>query len=89
MTSGCNRRAFVRASTMAAGAWWASRVEPTEARDPQGADVPPSIRALTPMLGGIVPISDEERRGRIERARTLMVEHRIDAIYLEPGTSLF
>ena len=89
MRSGCGRRAFFRASTMVAGACWTSRAESAEARDPQGADVPPSIRALTPMLGGIVPISDEERRSRIERARTLMADHRIDAIYLESGTSLF
>ena len=89
MRQGFTRRAFLGVSTMVAGGSWVSRAEPTNACDAQGANVPPSIRALTPMLDGIVPIADEERRGRIERARTLMVEHRIDAIYLEPGTSLF
>ncbi len=37
------------------------------------------------MTEGIVPISLDERRARIEKARRLMREHRIDAIYLEPG----
>lgn len=52
-------------------------------------EVPPSIRALRPMTAGIVPISDEERLGRMEKARRLMVENGIDALYLEPGSSLF
>lgn len=37
----------------------------------------------------IVPITDAERRARIEKARRLMVEHGIDALVLEPGSSLF
>ena len=47
------------------------------------------ISRLTPMTGDVVPISDEERQGRIEKARKLMVENNIAAIYLEGGTSLF
>ena len=43
------------------------------------------LRAIT---GGAVPISVAEREGRIERARRLMREHRIDAILIEPGASL-
>src|SRR5262245_60920689 len=54
-----------------------------------GADVPASIRALRPMTDGIVPISDEERRARIAKARRLMAENQIDAIVLEGGSSLF
>ena len=34
------------------------------------------------------PISDDERRARIEKARRLMAEHKIDAMFLEGGTSL-
>jgi len=41
------------------------------------------------MTDGVVPISDEERRGRMERARRLMRENRIDGIVLEGGSSLF
>jgi len=52
-------------------------------------NVPASIQALRPMTDGIVPISDDERRARIERARRLMADNRIEAIYLEGGSSLF
>jgi Xaa-Pro dipeptidase len=41
------------------------------------------------MTDGIVPISDTEREARLEKARRLMVENHINAIYLEGGTSLF
>jgi Xaa-Pro dipeptidase len=41
------------------------------------------------MTDGTVPISDDERRARMEKARGLMVDHGMDALYLEPGSSLF
>jgi Xaa-Pro dipeptidase len=50
--------------------------------------LPESLRALTPFPGTPVPISDNERRARIEKARRLMTEHGIGAIVLEPGTSM-
>jgi Xaa-Pro dipeptidase len=37
----------------------------------------------------IAPISDAERLSRIEQARRLMIEHGIDAMLLEGGTSMF
>ncbi len=43
---------------------------------------------LKPMTDGIAPITVAEREGRIEKARRLMVEAGIDAIYLEGGSSL-
>jgi Xaa-Pro dipeptidase len=43
---------------------------------------------LSPMLEGIEPITIEEREARIEKARRLMVENNLDAIYLEGGTTL-
>jgi Xaa-Pro dipeptidase len=52
-------------------------------------DVAASVRALRPMTAGIVPISDDERRARLERARRLMAENGIGAILLEGGSSLF
>jgi Xaa-Pro dipeptidase len=51
--------------------------------------VPGSIRALKPMISGVAPITDEERRGRIEKAQRLMVENKIAAIFMEGGSSLF
>ena len=53
------------------------------------ADVPASIRALRPMTAGIVPITMTERQARIAKAQALMAEHRIDALLLEGGSSLF
>ena len=50
--------------------------------------LPPSIRALRPMTGGVTPITDAERMARLERARRLMAEQGISAIVLEPGSSM-
>lgn len=47
------------------------------------------ISDLKPMTDGVVPISVEERQGRVEKARKLMVENHIDAMILEPGSGLF
>lgn len=47
------------------------------------------LGALEPMTAGIVPITDGERRSRVDRARRLMMENRIDAIVLEGGSSLY
>lgn len=47
------------------------------------------ISRLKPMTDGIVPISDQERLGRIEKAQRLMVENKIDAIVIESGSSMF
>jgi len=43
---------------------------------------------LKPMLDGIQPITKQERETRIEKARRLMSEHKLDAIFLEAGTTL-
>src|SRR5205809_7770115 len=52
-------------------------------------DIPDVIRRLEPMTAGVVPITDEERLARIEKARRLMVENGIGAMFLEGGSSLF
>ena len=59
--------------------------------NPQGRtdSLPPAIQALTPMTAGIVPITDDERRGRIAKAQRLMEEQKIDAIFMEGGTSSY
>jgi len=41
------------------------------------------------MTAGVVPITDDERKARIAKAQLLMRQHKIDAIYLEPGSSMF
>ena len=50
---------------------------------------PEPIRRLRRMTDNVVPITLEERKGRIEKAQKLMRDHRIDAIYVEPGSSMF
>lgn len=59
------------------------------AQTPPSSDAQPApIAALTSMKGRETPITSDERRGRIEKARRLMAEHRIDALMLCSGTSL-
>ncbi len=56
---------------------------------PQGADdLPPSILALTSMKDEAIPITVDERRQRIEKARRLMRASDLDAMLLIGGTSL-
>jgi Xaa-Pro dipeptidase len=47
------------------------------------------IASLHPLGPPVMPITDEERRARIEKARRLMTENGISAIFLEGGTSMF
>jgi Xaa-Pro dipeptidase len=58
----------------------------------RGADttgpLPPSIAALTSMRDRAKPITVDERKARIERAKALMTEQKIDAMVLAGGTSL-
>jgi Xaa-Pro dipeptidase len=50
--------------------------------------LPPSIAALASMRNEARPITNDERRARIERAKQLMPESHIDALLLAGGTSM-
>jgi Xaa-Pro dipeptidase len=50
--------------------------------------MPPSIARLTSMRQEARPITNDERLSRIERARRLMAEEKLDALMLAGGTSL-
>jgi Xaa-Pro dipeptidase len=76
------RRRFFWSS---AAALVAGRVSPAQA---QTAAVPPPLAALTSMKAQASPITSDERRARIEKARRLMAEHKTDALMLTQGTSL-
>ena len=76
-----NRRIFL--ATAAAGI-----AGPAIAETPQAA-VPEAIRNLKPMTEGIRPITDDERRARMEKARGLMRESKLDAILCAAGSTLF
>ena len=80
-----DRRDFLRLSAGVAGATLLGSA-PVSAQ--QGSQ-PEAVRRLRPMTDKVVPITLEERKGRIEKAQKLMREQRIDAIYLEPGSSMF
>src|SRR5882724_10227057 len=43
---------------------------------------------LKPMTDDVIPISLEERKARIAKAQKLMIENKMDAIYLDGGTSM-
>jgi Xaa-Pro dipeptidase len=79
-----NRRLFI--VTAAAGAAHLARAQRRGA-DP--ANVPDAIKNLKPMLDGVQPITDAERAARIEKARRLMQENKLDAILCQGGSSLY
>ena len=59
-----------------------------DAGETQPSALPPSIAALQSMKGQVRPITTSEREQRLERARQLMRENKIAALFLAGGTSL-
>ena len=90
MSSSLSRRAFLWLTGGAAGL----SVTGLSAQRGRGGEsalagpVPPSIAALTSMRDRAKPITNDERKARIERARALMAENKLDAVLLAGGTSL-
>ncbi|MGD2294413.1 MAG: Xaa-Pro peptidase family protein [Candidatus Aminicenantes bacterium] len=82
-----DRRNFLKMSGAAGAALAASTCSP-ERRTSSSSDQN-IFPELSPKTGDVVPISDEERLGRIEKARRLMTENGIQAVYMEAGTSMF
>ena len=83
---GMDRRDFLKLSAGAGAALAASCAPKDEALSGRGQGMFPE---LSPMTDGIVPINIEDRLGRIEKAKRLMAENGIKAIYVEGGTSMF
>jgi Xaa-Pro dipeptidase len=79
------RRRLLSLAAVSAGATMSPRFATAQPDDQ--APVPPSIAALTSMKAMATPITNEERRGRVERARALMSASKIDAVLLAGGTS--
>src|ERR1041385_4692735 len=87
-----DRRDFLRLSAGMAGAalLGSSLVHAQdESPAPQQGPKPEAIQRLRRMTDNVVPITIEERKGRIEKAQKLMRDEHIDAIYIEPGSSMF
>jgi Xaa-Pro dipeptidase len=55
----------------------------------QNSSPPAAIQKLKPMTDGVQPITADERLARIEKARALMRQNRMDAVFCEPGSSVF
>jgi Xaa-Pro dipeptidase len=82
-----SRRRFLTASGVAAGIAAAPRS--LRASEKSGdVSLPPSVGRLQSRKNEATPITREERAARQERARKLMRENSIDAIFLMSGTSL-
>jgi len=81
------RRDFLKLSTGAGAAFVAASCTPNK-NTLSGSDQS-QFPELRPMTDGIVPIINQERLERIEKARRLMVDNDIQAIYMESGTSMF
>ncbi len=83
-----SRRRFLTTTSLSAGASLIGHEDADAESRFQAAAQAPSITGLTSMKSQAVPISSDERRERIEKARRLLTEHRIDALMLTGGTSL-
>jgi Xaa-Pro dipeptidase len=81
------RRSFLRASAGVAALIESPSLLAQGGSQPPGP-LPPSIQALTSQRDRARPITRDERRGRIERARALMAREKLDALVLCSGTSL-
>src|SRR5690242_11871496 len=80
-----NRRTFVRLSAALAAA---SQAPALFAQKQTDVKLPSSIAALTSMRDQAKPITNDERRARIEQARRLMAEEKIGALILTGSASL-
>jgi Xaa-Pro dipeptidase len=86
-----NRRRFLARSALAIGAAGASArcTDPPVESSPSPSSPSDAIADLRPLTPPVAPISAAERDARVENARRLMREQRIDAMFLESGSSLF
>ena len=82
-----SRRRFLGLGALTAGAAATAGCVATRLPEPVNS-IPASIAALEPFPDEPVPISADERRVRVEKARRLMTEHGIDALLMTGGTSL-
>ncbi len=82
-----SRRRFPGFGALTAGAAATAGCVAPRPSEPAGSE-PAAIAALEPYPEKPLPISVDERRARVEKARKLMAEHGIDALMLTGGTSL-
>src|SRR5258708_16372135 len=83
-----NRRDFVRVSTGVGAVTILAGVEACTTDVKEKNKSKSALDELKSRVEKVVPISAEERKARIEKAQRLMNENKIDAIYLDGGTSM-
>jgi Xaa-Pro dipeptidase len=82
-----SRRSFIEITSGAATVIPLAKAQRSTQEPSTGGTLPPSITALTSMTGQVRPITNDERKARIEKARRLMTEQKFGAIILSGGTS--
>jgi Xaa-Pro dipeptidase len=82
------RRSLLRLTSLAGLAAWSNPSLAQEAPPPEPRQLPAPIAALTSMRDRARPITADERRARVEKARRLMAQKKVDALMLCQGTSL-
>lgn len=88
-----SRRSFLQLSSAAVAAAAATNpmmgasAEGPQAEETMRRPLPRPIAALPSMTARVGPITNDERMTRVEKARSLMAENKIDAIALCGGTS--
>ncbi|MBN8712703.1 MAG: M24 family metallopeptidase [Xanthomonadales bacterium] len=85
-----SRRRFLQASAVGAAAVPTMLLGSKALAAPEAAQpaLPPSILALQPVTSKIVPITDDERRARLAKAQRLMAENKMDAVFMDGGTTI-
>ena len=86
-----SRRSFLLSAAAAAAAAPSLSINaqrPTRPNRPSEEPLPPAIAALTNRRAEATPITLAEREQRLERARKLLVEHKLGALVITTGTSL-
>jgi len=83
-----SRRSFIWLSSLGGVATATSCASPVSSPQGGDADLPAPIAALTSMRDQARPITADERRGRVDKAKRLMADNGIDALMLTGGTSM-
>ncbi len=83
-----NRRDFVRVSTGVGAVTILAGMEACSTNVKEENKSKGPLDELKSRVESVVPVSVEERKTRIEKAQRLMIENKIDAIYLDGGTSM-
>ncbi|KAA0068646.1 aminopeptidase P family protein [Rhodanobacter sp. T12-5] len=86
-----SRRNFLKTSALGMAALPAAMLGGNSLSGLHAAEVvklPPSILALQSVTSRIVPITNSERKARLAKAQQLMAENKIDAMYMDGGSSM-